>query len=648
MAPPPSQSADSAGGLSSNLDSDHVLSSKERGEFAAICRILSDISQRFAAEPKKSAKSMASTSDLQQDLDTSYLDQDIESDIGDMVALFAATQSHASIGLLQLSQVFYGLERREGEFDYLPNDLRESLASSLKVPPADPTRSFASIDRVDEYDEAFSTRYGSELRDAMSRMLTLTAAQCESNPKVQELIHGYVAAMSAEEKASFLARRHAECARKHAAEKAVEALRLPPEALQQIRNALRQLDVAGKQTLAKWEAFTDRFKSSAIQLVGSEDGGIYLLQREWNAAVAQPPNPLPIADQDLELARLQARYESETTARLADVPAKVARDHQAIVTSSTSQSVPIGAGARTLAPNVAASVRDLKSILADLNVLVGLHTVKKDVQQLSDFIRVEQMRKAKGLRASEISLHMVFRGNPGTGKTTVARLIGEIYKALGVISKGHLVETDRAKLVAAYMGQTAIKTTEVVEKALGGILFIDEAYSLAPRDPSGSDYGHEAIDTLLRLMEDHRDNFVVIVAGYPAEMDGFIESNPGLQSRFNKYLFFEDYTPAELVEIVNLFCKEGDYRLTEPATEKIKSLFGTAYAARDARFGNARLARNIFEKAIENQSSRIVGTDMTGDVLTTIEASDLPDLSEMKGGGSAAAHQNPSSGVSTS
>jgi Holliday junction resolvasome RuvABC ATP-dependent DNA helicase subunit len=267
--------------------------------------------------------------------------------------------------------------------------------------------------------------------------------------------------------------------------------------------------------------------------------------------------------------------------------------------------------------------RPLEEILTDLDGLIGLSAVKQDVRQLANYVKVLQIRQAKGFKVSDMSYHMVFYGKPGTGKTTVARLIGEIYKALGVISRGHLVEADRAKLVAAYVGQTAIKTTEVVNTALGGVLFIDEAYTLAPADSRGNDYGQEAIDTLLKLMEDHRNDLVVIVAGYPDEMGRFIASNPGLQSRFNKYLSFEDYTPEELVEIFNHFCKQNDYCLTEPATETIKTFFRSAYDARDRMFGNARLARNVFEKAIESQSTRILNTDMTSDVLTTIEACDI-------------------------
>lgn len=274
--------------------------------------------------------------------------------------------------------------------------------------------------------------------------------------------------------------------------------------------------------------------------------------------------------------------------------------------------------------------RPLEEILTELDGLIGLNAVKQDVRQLANYVKVLQIRQAKALKAPDMSYHMVFYGKPGTGKTTVARLIGQIYRALGVISKGHLVEADRAKLVAAYVGQTAIKTTEVVNTSIGGVLFIDEAYALAPADSHGNDYGQEAIDTLLKLMEDHRNDLVVIVAGYPDEMGRFISSNPGLQSRFNKYLSFEDYTPEELVSIFSHFCKQNDYRLTDSATEKITAFFQSAYDNRDKMFGNARLARNVFERAIENQSTRILSTDMTGDVLTTIEACDISLPSETK------------------
>jgi len=227
-------------------------------------------------------------------------------------------------------------------------------------------------------------------------------------------------------------------------------------------------------------------------------------------------------------------------------------------------------------------------LIAELKSLIGLKDVKEDVAELTNYIRVQQLRRAKGLKSPEISLHMVFHGNPGAGKTTVARLLSKIYKALGVVSKGHLVETDRSDLVAGYVGQTALKVRAVAEKALGGILFIDEAYALK-RSDDPQDFGNEAIETLLKFMEDNRQDLVVIAAGYPVEMNRFLDANPGLQSRFNKSLSFPDYAPAELMEIFLRLCKESDYKLSEPAQTKLSAYFHVAYQNRDSRFGNARL-----------------------------------------------------------
>jgi SpoVK/Ycf46/Vps4 family AAA+-type ATPase len=236
-----------------------------------------------------------------------------------------------------------------------------------------------------------------------------------------------------------------------------------------------------------------------------------------------------------------------------------------------------------------------------------------------------QRMRELGIKVPELSLHMVFHGNPGTGKTMVARLLGKIYKELGVSAKGHLVEAHRAKLVGGYVGQTALKTAEVVSSALGGVLLIDEAYALAPADAHGNDYGQEAIDTLVKLMEDHRNDLVVIVAGYPEEMKRFIASNPGLQSRFERSLTFDDYSPQELFEIFNCFCKQGDHRLTESATQKLSVLFQSAYETRDKTFGNARFARTVFEQTIQNQLSRIANPrTATREELTTIEGIDIP------------------------
>lgn len=264
----------------------------------------------------------------------------------------------------------------------------------------------------------------------------------------------------------------------------------------------------------------------------------------------------------------------------------------------------------------------LDDLLNELNGLIGLDSVKNDVTQLVNFLRVQQMRKSSGMAATAVSRHLVFYGNPGTGKTTVARLIAQIYHALGILKRGHLIETDRSGMVAGYVGQTALKVREIVESAIGGVLFIDEAYTLAG---SGHDYGQEAIDMLLKLMEDHRDDLIVVVAGYPDKMTGFISSNPGLRSRFNKYLHFADYEPDQLLSIYELFSKNSGFKLTPKARTKAQLLFQTLYNVRDESFGNARVARNIFEQTINHQANRIIAIPkVTDEILGTIEALDVP------------------------
>ncbi|MBQ3636041.1 MAG: AAA family ATPase [Bacteroidales bacterium] len=239
----------------------------------------------------------------------------------------------------------------------------------------------------------------------------------------------------------------------------------------------------------------------------------------------------------------------------------------------------------------------------ELNELIGLGSVKKEVMELANFVNVQNERRKQGMKTPKMSYHLVFTGNPGTGKTTVARIIARIYKDLGILKKGHLVETDRAGLVGSYVGQTAPKTNHICDSALGGVLFIDEAYSLTPEH--GDSYGEEAVSTLLKRMEDDRENLVVIVAGYNKEMKRFIESNPGLQSRFTRYIDFPDYSASELVGIYKMYMKKNTYELTADGEQKLIEKLNYAVAHKDRNFGNARYVRNIFEKSAQFQANRI-------------------------------------------
>jgi hypothetical protein len=266
----------------------------------------------------------------------------------------------------------------------------------------------------------------------------------------------------------------------------------------------------------------------------------------------------------------------------------------------------------------------LESVLAELDELVGLAAIKEAVRSFTNYLQVQRERQRRGLSTTSVSLHSVFTGPPGTGKTTVARLLGRIYRQLGFLAKGQLVETDRAGLVAGYVGQTAIKVDEVVASALDGVLFIDEAYALARATGSGNDYGAEAIETLLKRMEDHRERLVVIVAGYGDEMATFVDSNPGLRSRFTRHYAFEHYAPDELLAIFELFCRKAGYRLEPAARTVAGERLAALWAARGKSFGNAREARNLFERAAERQANRIAGrAPLTDDLLATLTAQDV-------------------------
>lgn len=249
--------------------------------------------------------------------------------------------------------------------------------------------------------------------------------------------------------------------------------------------------------------------------------------------------------------------------------------------------------------------KSLNDILQELNSLIGLSSVKREVEGLVNVVKNRKRREELGLKQPEFSLHMVFSGNPGTGKTTVARLIAEIYHELGLISEGQLVEVDRSKLVAGYVGQTAIQTKEVIDSAIGGVLFIDEAYTLSNDKSNGESFGQEAVDTLLKSMEDNRDNLIVIVAGYPDLMKEFLASNPGLESRFNTYIHFDDYSASELLELLKYNCKKNEMVLSPDAEKYAEAFFEKRCENLPPNFANGRYVRNIFEKMCRNQDNRV-------------------------------------------
>jgi len=262
----------------------------------------------------------------------------------------------------------------------------------------------------------------------------------------------------------------------------------------------------------------------------------------------------------------------------------------------------------------------IEDLLAELDSYVGMDAIKTEVRSLINMVQVYKLRREHDLPTTDMSLHMVFSGNPGTGKTMMARMMARIYRSLGILSKGQLVEVDRSGLVAGYVGQTALKTQKVIEKAMGGVLFIDEAYALNGK--SENDFGQEAIDTILKAMEDHRDDLVVIVAGYTELMDRFIHSNPGLESRFNRFLMFEDYTPEQMVAIFKMQCKKGCYVLAQGTEELVRDFIAEESA--DDSFGNARGVRNLFEHILVAQNNRLAKMEsVTREDLMTLLPEDV-------------------------
>ena len=295
----------------------------------------------------------------------------------------------------------------------------------------------------------------------------------------------------------------------------------------------------------------------------------------------------------------------------------------------TQQAQPAGGGEKSSAKAEEKEPEkpNFDELMEELNSLVGLETVKKEVKNLMNLVKVRKLREENDLPVPPMSFHMVFLGNPGTGKTTVARLVSGLYAAIGVLSKGQLIEVDRSGLVAGYVGQTALKTQEVIQSALGGVLFIDEAYSLS--SGGENDFGREAIETLLKAMEDHRKDLVVIVAGYTGPMAGFITSNPGLESRFNRYFYFPDYNGEQLMEIFRIQCRKNSYTLTPEADAEALKMFTQLYEERDENFGNGRDVRNCFEDMIVRQSNRVAAMENPSkEDLVTVQPQDLRDEEE--------------------
>ena len=399
--------------------------------------------------------------------------------------------------------------------------------------------------------------------------------------------------------------------------------------------------------MANPSGFDDIFDSVAKDFFGSNDdvykdllkkGGIEELEKELDALHARGSKDPKDGAALSGAVPQEIRDAADTLAKLDEIMLKTgtAGSSASAGTNSGASSAGTSGGASavssfdaeqtaaaTAAEQAKKNAEPEKSGMEELNELIGLEDIKKDVKELVSFMKIQKLRAEKGSKSVPVSLHLVFTGNPGTGKTTIARILARLYKEIGVLSKGQLVEVDRSGLVAGYVGQTAVKTQAKIQEALGGILFIDEAYALAKE---GNDYGQEAIDTILKAMEDHRDDFVVIVAGYTDLMETFINSNPGLKSRFNKYIEFKDYTQEELYQILMLSCKKYGYTLTEEADKALRAIILHKVLYKDENFANAREMRNLFEAVVTNQATRISEQeDVSDELLNTLEKADFED-----------------------
>jgi hypothetical protein len=331
-----------------------------------------------------------------------------------------------------------------------------------------------------------------------------------------------------------------------------------------------------------------------------------------SAAVDLVPSPGEVAAIDRYRGVLLAAFDGAGVPRPGTGSSGRARPGGSVATAPRPEAPPGAAEPPTSRP--------IEELLAELDDLVGLDSVKADVRRLTSLLRIQQLRQERQLPTLETSHHLVFTGNPGTGKTTVARLLSQILRTLGLVSKGHLVESDRSHLVAGYVGQTAPKTRAVLESALGGTLLIDEAYALARGGEN--DFGREAIDTIVKFMEDHRDDLALIAAGYPTEMADFIDANPGLKSRFTRFIDFPDYSTEELVEIFERMSGDLRYELDDSGRAALRAVIEAE--PRNRGFGNARFVRNLFEEAVGRQADRLAGVaDPTDEQLTTLVAADI-------------------------